>query len=50
VILSNLELCNSRFIAMGISQSDRLILLNKMANEEKAIWSQNQVALMEKQG
>lgn len=47
VILSNLELSNSYFISLGMSQSDRLILLNKMANEEKTIWSENRIHILE---
>ncbi|OPZ35998.1 MAG: KilA-N domain protein [Tenericutes bacterium ADurb.BinA155] len=41
VILSNLELANSYFISLSLAQSDRLLILNQMANEEKATWNEN---------
>ncbi len=40
-ILSNLELINSKLIEQKISQSERLIILNKEANKEKEIFNKN---------
>lgn len=38
-ILSNLELLNSKLIEKGISQSDRIVLLNEEANKEKVLFT-----------
>ena len=45
VCLSNLENLNALFIAEGMSQSDRLIKLNKIANEQMTILSNHIGAL-----
>ena len=40
-ILSNLEFLNAQLISNGLSQQERLILLNKEANREKELFNKN---------
>ena len=40
-ILSNLEFLNAQLITKGISQKERLIILNKEANREKELFNKN---------
>lgn len=42
-ILSNLEYLNSMLISRKISQRDRLVLLNKEANRQKALFNKNRI-------
>ena len=46
-ILSNLELLNSKLIEKGISQSDRLVLLNEEANKEKLLFTSYKPKLLQ---
>ena len=45
-ILSNLELLNSKLIEKGITQRDRLVLLNKEANKEKILFTSYRPTLL----
>lgn len=49
-ILSNLEFMNAQLIANGISQKERLIILNKEANREKELFNKNNVKPIKKIG
>ena len=46
-ILSNLELLNSKLIEKGISQSDRIVLLNEEANKEKLLFTSYKPKLLQ---
>ena len=46
-ILSNLELLNSKLIEKGISQSDRIVLLNEEANKEKVLFTSYKPKLLQ---
>ena len=46
-ILSNLEYHNSLLIKEGISQSERLVILNESANKQKELFNKNNVKFVE---
>ena len=47
-ILSNLEFLNAKLITEGLSQKERLVLLNKEANREKELFNRNNVKQIRK--
>ena len=49
-ILSNLEYLNSMLISQNVSQQERLVLLNKEANREKALFNKNSIKPIKKIG
>lgn len=49
-ILSNLEYLNSLLISQKVSQQERLVLLNKEANREKALFSKNSIKPIKRVG
>ena len=49
-ILSNLEYLNSMLISQSVSQQERLVLLNKEANREKALFNKNSIMPIKKIG
>lgn len=40
-ILSNIEYQNARLVEEGVSQGERLLILNKEANREKELFNRN---------
>ena len=46
-ILSNLEYHNSLLIKQGVSQKERLIIMNEEANREKELFNRNNHKLIE---